>query len=76
MQRQAEGAFLNGKPIHVSDVTHSEAAMICHGGLKWFVEKGTFPGVYNLINDTARSRGFGDFYMYHLLASARADVCR
>ena len=48
--------------------------MICHGGLKWFVEKDTFAGVYNLINDVARSRGFGDFYSYHLVASSRADV--
>ena len=69
-----DGAFLNGKPIAVSSVTQPEAAMICHGGLKWFTEKGTFPGVHNLINDVARSRGFGDFYMYHLVASARADV--
>ena len=68
------GAFLNGEPIQVSNVTHPEDAMICHGGLNWFTEKGTFPGVYNLINDVARSRGFGDFYMYHLLASARADA--
>ncbi len=68
------GAFLNGKPIAVSSVTQPEAAMICHGGLRWFTEKGTFPGVYNLINKVARSRGFGDFYMYHLVASARADV--
>lgn len=69
-----KGAFLNENPIKVSDVTDPSDAMICHGGLKWFVEKGTFPGAYNLINDTARSRGFGDFYMYHLVASARADV--
>ena len=69
-----EGAFLNGKPITVSSVTHPEDAMVCHGGLNWFVEKGTFPGIYNLINDAARSRGFGDFYMYHLVASARADA--
>lgn len=68
------GAFLNGEPIAVSSVTQPEAGMICHGGLRWFTEKGTFPGVYNLINDTARSRGFGDFYMYHLVASARADI--
>ena len=68
------GAFLNGEPIAVSSVTQPEEAMICHGGLRWFIEKGTFPGVYNLINDVARSRGFGDFYMYHLVASARADV--
>ena len=68
------GAFLNGKPIAVSSVTQPEEAMICHGGLRWFTEKGTFPGVYNLINAVARSRGFGDFYMYHLVASGRADV--
>ena len=38
------GAFLNGEPISVSSVTHPEDAMVCHGGLKWFVEKGTFRG--------------------------------
>ena len=69
-----KGAFLNGKPITVSSVVQPKDAMVCHGGLKWFVEKGTFPGIYNLITDAARSRGFGDFYMYHLLASARADA--
>lgn len=69
-----EGAFLNGEPITVSNVTQSEDAMVCHGGLKWFVEKGTFPGIYNLINNAARTRGFGDFYMYHLVASSRADA--
>lgn len=69
-----KGAFLNGNQIKVSDVSQSSDAMICHGGLKWFVEKGTFRGVYNLINDVARSRGFGDFYSYHLVASGRADV--
>ena len=69
-----KGAFLNGEPITVSSVTQPKDAMVCHGGLKWFVEKGTFPGIYNLITDAARSRGFGDFYMYHLVASARADA--
>ena len=68
------GAFWNGEPITVSSVTQPEDAMVCHGGLKWFVEKGTFPGIYDLINDAARTRGFGDFYMYHLVASARADA--
>ena len=68
------GAFLNGEPINVSDVSEPTDAMVCHGGLKWFVEKGTFPGIYNLINDAARTRGFGDFYMYHLVASGRVDA--
>ena len=69
-----KGAFLNGERITVSSVTQPKDAMICHGGLKWFVEKGTFPGIYNLITDTARTRGFGDFYMYHLVASGRVDA--
>ena len=34
------GAFLNGEPITVSSVTHPKDAMVCHGGLKWFIEKG------------------------------------
>ncbi len=68
------GAFLNGEPITVSGVTHPSDVMLCHGGLNWFTPKGVLPGMCGLINAAARSRGFGDFYMYHLLASARADV--
>ncbi|MCG9126260.1 inositol-phosphate phosphatase [Candidatus Poribacteria bacterium] len=71
---KGNGAFLNDNPISVSELTGLKEAMICHGGIKWFVEKGTFEGIYNLINKTARSRGFGDFYMYHLVSSARAEA--
>ena len=69
-----KGAFLNGKPIKVSEVSQPSDAMVCHGGLNWFIEKGTFAGVYDLIKIAARTRGFGDFYSYHLVASSRADV--
>lgn len=69
-----KGAFLNGKPIKVSEVSQLSDAMVCHGGLNWFIEKGTFAGVYDLIKTAARTRGFGDFYSYHLVASSRADV--
>ena len=70
----SKGAFLNGEPIKVSDVSQPADAMICHGGLKWFAEKDVLGGICNLINDSARTRGFGDFYMYHLVASARVDA--
>lgn len=71
---KGKGAFLNGEPIKVSNVSQPSDAMICHGGLKWFIEKNYFDGIHNLINDTARSRGFGDFYSYHLVASGRVDA--
>ena len=73
-QKLDKGAFLNGKPIMVSEVSQPSDAMVCHGGLNWFIEKGTFAGVYDLIKTAARTRGFGDFYSYHLVASSRADV--
>lgn len=71
---KGNGAFLNDEPITVSNVSQPTDAMICHGGLKWFTEKDYLSGICNLINGTARSRGFGDFYMYHLVASGRADA--
>lgn len=71
---KGKGAFLNGEMIEVSNVSQHSEAMMCHGGLKWFVEKDYFDGLYNLINETARSRGFGDFYSYHLVASGRVDA--
>ena len=69
-----KGAFLNGELIKVSYVSQPVDAMICHGGLKWFAEKDMLRGICNLINAAARSRGFGDFYMYHLVASGRVDA--
>lgn len=72
--KKGNGAFLNDEPITVSNVSQPANAMICHGGLKWFTEKDYLSGICNLINGTARSRGFGDFYMYHLVASGRVDA--
>jgi histidinol-phosphatase len=65
------GAFMNGEPVQVSDVAHPKDAMVCHGGLNRFVEEGIFPGIYNLITDAGCARGFGNFFMYHLVASGR-----
>lgn len=71
---RGEGAFLNDQQIHVSSVSEISEAMVCHGGLRWFSEKGILSNLCDLIDHSYRSRGFGDFYMYHLLASGRADI--
>jgi len=68
------GAFLNNQRVNVTDVGLFDEAMICHGGLKYFSEKGILTNLFTLANDTHRTRGFGDCYMYHLLASGRADA--
>ena len=71
---RGEGAFLNDQQIHVSSVSEISEAMVCHGGLRWFSEKGILSNLCDLIDHSYRSRGFGDFYMYHLVASGRADI--
>lgn len=68
------GAFLNNQRVNVTDVGRFDQAMICHGGLKYFNEKGILANLFTLANDAHRTRGFGDCYMYHLLASGRADA--
>ncbi len=68
------GAFMNNQSINVTRISKIPNAMICHGDLKYFDEKGILANLRNLIHDAYRSRGYGDFYMYHLLASGRADI--
>lgn len=68
------GAFLNNQRVNVTDVIRFDEAMICHGGLKYFNEKGILANLFTLADDVHRTRGFGDCYMYHLLASGRADA--
>jgi histidinol-phosphatase len=71
---KGSGAFLNDRPIHVTDVNQLSDAVVCHAGLESFTEQGLLSNICDLINDSSWSRGFGDFYMYHLLASGRVDV--
>ena len=71
---RGSGSFLNGEPIHVSKVSDISKAMICYGGLKHFIKKGFSSNLLELINTASRDRSFGDFYMYHLVASGRADA--
>ena len=68
------GVFLNDEQIHVSAVNEIFEAMISHGGMDAFGERGVLGNLCNLAMDAARTRSFGDCYMYHLLASGRVDA--
>ena len=41
------GAFLNNRRVNVTDVSRFDEAMICHGGLKYFNEKGILANLFN-----------------------------
>ena len=68
------GAFLNGKPITVSDIKEMRDATLSLGNIKTLSASNQWLAVAELIQATTRIRGYGDFYHYHLLASGKVDM--
>ncbi len=68
------GAWLNGAPIRVSDVTSIDAAAISTGNMKSLATGPQWGRYGAMIATASRIRGYGDFLHYHLLASGKIDV--
>jgi len=68
------GAFLDGKPIHVSRVSALEGAIVSTGNLKTLAASPAWARFGGLIGGINRIRGYGDFVHYHLLARSALDV--
>jgi len=69
-----KGAWLNDKPIKVSDIDTIDAAAISSGNLKTLALSDTWSKYGALIARAHRIRGYGDFLHYHLLAAGKIDV--
>jgi histidinol-phosphatase len=68
------GAYLNGKPIAVSEIATLEAAALSSGNIKTLAAGGQWARYGALVARVDRIRGYGDFLHYHLLASGRIDA--
>ncbi len=68
------GAYLNGERISVSDCHELEKATLSSGNIASLAAGERWPGYGKLLGQVNRTRGYGDFYHYHLLASGRIDV--
>jgi histidinol-phosphatase len=74
------GAFgsdgLTGEPrrLGVSAVRALEDAQLCIAGLDEWEERGRLEGLLSLVRRCWRTRGFGDFWPYVLVAEGVADV--
>ena len=68
------GAFMNDEQINVTLVNQIADSMISHGGMDAFGDRGVLENLCDLAMEAARTRSFGDCYMYHLLASGRVDA--
>ncbi|MCH8930981.1 MAG: inositol-phosphate phosphatase [Proteobacteria bacterium] len=68
------GAYLNGERISVSDCAELAQATLSSGNIASLAAGERWPGYGKLLCQVNRTRGYGDFYHYHLLASGRIDV--
>jgi histidinol-phosphatase len=71
---QGGGAFLNGQPIRVSGIEALEQAALSAGNIKTLAGSPSWVGFGRICQVVNRTRGYGDFLHYHLLASGRIDL--
>ncbi|WP_431915460.1 histidinol-phosphatase [Micromonospora wenchangensis] len=64
----------SGEPIRVSGVGDLADASVCYSSLTGWEAAGRLDAVLQLMRDTWRSRAYGDFYGYMLLAEGALDV--
>jgi len=68
------GAYLNGKPIGISQIATLESAALSSGNLKTLATSRQWARYGELVAKVSRIRGYGDFLHYHLLASGKIDA--
>jgi len=68
------GAWLNGEPLRVSDVTDISSAAVSTGNLKTLAGGNGWAAFGDLVASIDRIRGYGDFYQYHLLAAGKIEA--
>jgi histidinol-phosphatase len=67
-------AYLNDKPLRVSDIDAVENCAISAGNLKTLARSSHWSSYGNLVARASRIRGYGDFLHYHLLAAGKIDA--
>jgi histidinol-phosphatase len=71
---RGQGAFLDGAPLRVSAVELLSEASLSLGNIGALGASPAWPQIGRLVGDVNRTRGYGDFYHYHLLASGAVDA--
>ncbi len=72
--RKGQGAFANGRQVHVSAVADLRDAMLIHGGLKDLKIRPCWHPFLRLVEATSRQRGFGDALGHRVVICGQAEV--
>ncbi|MEM9302274.1 MAG: inositol monophosphatase family protein [Pseudomonadota bacterium] len=67
-------AMLNGEMIRVSDVGQINDASISTGNIGTLARSSGWDALGEVLSHANRTRGYGDFCHYHMLASGRVDA--
>ncbi|PID46252.1 MAG: inositol-phosphate phosphatase [Proteobacteria bacterium] len=71
---KGQGAWLNGEKITVSDIADLHNTTLSLGNIATIARQPQWQTLGELIQQVHRTRGYGDFYHYHLLASGKLDI--
>ena len=72
--QKGQGAYANGKRVHVSDIAQLGDAMLIHGGLHDLKVRPCWQPFLHLVDMSARQRGFGDALGHSLVMQGLAEV--
>lgn len=71
---KGHGARLGDKPARVSRIEDFADATLSLGNLQTLAGSPSWDKLARIVQQVNRTRGYGDFYHYHLLASGRIDL--
>jgi histidinol-phosphatase len=71
---RGDGAYRNDRRIHVSDVGALSEALVFYSSFSWFIKAGRQAAFIQLTQHTDRTRGYGDFYGFVLVAQGSGEL--
>ncbi|MEM8816218.1 MAG: inositol monophosphatase family protein [Pseudomonadota bacterium] len=71
---RGRGAWLNGEPLRVSELSELDRAAVSTGNLGSLAGSAGWESLGDILATADRTRGYGDFYHYHLLAAGKIEA--
>lgn len=71
---KGKGAWLNGKQLAISTISDPVCAAVSTGNLKSLAMSPGWGDLGKIVSLADRTRGYGDFYHYHLLAAGKIEA--
>ena len=72
--RRGDGAWSSDERLRVSDCERLDEATLLHSDLHLMREGGFWDPLVRLVDACRRTRGFGDYYGYGLVAGGKAEI--